>query len=77
MLFLIILSQQSFEKAKYWVTELRGAGAARSDVIIAFVGNKCDMADERQVSTQVRLFFSFSTRIKYFCFEFSCFSSDM
>uniref|UniRef100_A0A7S4P6E4 Uncharacterized protein n=1 Tax=Paramoeba aestuarina TaxID=180227 RepID=A0A7S4P6E4_9EUKA len=45
-----ITSLTSFEKAKFWVGELKGAG--RKDVIIAFVGNKVDLEEQREVPTQ-------------------------
>ena len=44
------LQQTSFEKAKFWVGELKGAG--RKDVLIAFVGNKTDLEEQREVPTQ-------------------------
>ncbi|XP_022939060.1 ras-related protein RABF1-like [Cucurbita moschata] len=45
-----ITNSDSFAKAKYWVKELQKHG--RSDIILALVGNKADLQEERKVSVQ-------------------------
>jgi small GTP-binding protein len=45
-----ITSAESFEKAKHWVKELQKQ--ADSNIIIALVGNKVDLAEHRAVSVQ-------------------------
>ncbi|KAF4693262.1 Ras- protein Rab-5 [Perkinsus olseni] len=45
-----ITSRESFEGAKRWVNELRSSH--NPDVVIAFCGNKSDLAVEREVPTQ-------------------------
>lgn len=47
----LLLSQNSFEKAQDWVKELQQQGDA--NVVVAFVGNKCDMANQRKVPLEV------------------------
>jgi len=41
----------SFERAKHWIRELRTKGCA--DVLIALVGNKCDLDTSRAISAKV------------------------
>ena len=43
-----ITSRDSFERAKKWVSELK-ANVDSPDLVIALVGNKCDLADDRKV----------------------------
>jgi len=43
-----ITSRDSFERAKKWVSELK-ANVESPDLVIALVGNKCDLADDRKV----------------------------
>mmetsp|Transcript_33866 Transcript_33866/g.95315 ORF Transcript_33866/g.95315 Transcript_33866/m.95315 type:complete len:208 (+) Transcript_33866:80-703(+) len=45
-----ITCMASFERAKSWVAELRET--APKEIIIALVGNKCDLDDSREISTQ-------------------------
>ena len=45
-----ITSKDSFAKAKYWVKELQKN--ASEDIVIVLVGNKSDMADDREVTTE-------------------------
>eukprot|EP01083_Nonionella_stella_P183663 664337_1 len=45
-----ITSMQSFSRAKAWVLELQKRGSP--DVVIALAGNKCDLAENRQVSSE-------------------------
>jgi Ras-related protein Rab-5C len=45
-----ITSSETFAKAKYWVSELQKN--ANGDIVIVLVGNKSDLATERQVSTE-------------------------
>jgi len=42
-----ITRKQSFETLKNWVKELKQLGP--SDIVIAIAGNKCDLADQREV----------------------------
>jgi Ras-related protein Rab-5C len=42
-----ITSRESFERAKQWIRKLRTEKS--KDFVLALVGNKCDMADQRQV----------------------------
>lgn len=45
---LVILFQSSFDNLEYWIIELeKNAG---SDVVLALVGNKCDLEASRQVN---------------------------
>ena len=44
-------AQDSLDKAKRWLNELYSAG--RTDMVISFVGNKCDLSDNRQVEVEV------------------------
>ena len=43
-----IRRQVTYEKAKRWITELKSSTAS-DDIVIALVGNKVDMASEREV----------------------------
>uniref|UniRef100_A0A0E0BAZ8 Uncharacterized protein n=1 Tax=Oryza glumipatula TaxID=40148 RepID=A0A0E0BAZ8_9ORYZ len=45
-----ITSSESFNKAQYWVKELQKHGSP--DMIMALVGNKADLHDNRSVSSQ-------------------------
>jgi len=45
-----ITNRNSFEKASEWVKELQQQGDP--NVVVAFVGNKCDMTTARKVSTE-------------------------
>jgi len=45
-----ITNRNSFEKAQEWVKELQQQGDA--NVVVAFVGNKCDMANQRKVTQE-------------------------
>jgi Ras-related protein Rab-5C len=45
-----ITSKESFEKAQHWVSELRKY--ASGSLVIILVGNKCDLAEERQVAVE-------------------------
>ena len=40
---------------QYWVGDLRSYTAGSSEVLIAIAGNKADLEDLRQVSSEVRL----------------------
>lgn len=46
-----ITSPESFSKAQYWVKELQKHGSP--DIVMALVGNKADLQDNREVPTQV------------------------
>jgi len=46
-----ITSEDSFERAKYWIKELQAK--ASGEIVIALVGNKADLAGEREVSTEM------------------------
>mmetsp|Transcript_17532 Transcript_17532/g.22294 ORF Transcript_17532/g.22294 Transcript_17532/m.22294 type:complete len:206 (-) Transcript_17532:90-707(-) len=45
-----ITDKDSLDKAKRWLNELYSAG--RTDMVISFVGNKCDLSDNRQVEVE-------------------------
>ena len=45
-----ITSEDSYERAKYWIKELQAK--ASGEIVIALVGNKADLAAEREVSTE-------------------------
>jgi len=45
-----INNRESFEQIEFWMEEIRQY--ASKDVCIALVGNKCDLPDERVVSTE-------------------------
>lgn len=45
-----ITSPESFSKAQYWVKELQKHGSP--DIVMALVGNKADLQDNREVPTQ-------------------------
>lgn len=45
-----ITSQKSFQQTRKWVDDVRGERG--SDVIIVLVGNKTDLNDKREVTTQ-------------------------
>jgi len=45
-----ITSKLSFDKAKDWVKELQQQGDP--NIVVAFVGNKVDMEDQRKISVQ-------------------------
>lgn len=45
-----ITSPESFSKAQYWVKELQKHGSP--DIVMALVGNKADLHDNREVPTQ-------------------------
>jgi small GTP-binding protein len=45
-----ITAKESFERAKIWVKELQRQGSP--NIIIAFVGNKVDLSDKRQVDSK-------------------------
>jgi Ras-related protein Rab-5C len=47
--------QNSFDKAKDWVKELQQQGDP--NVVVAFVGNKVDMENQRKVTTEVTFLF--------------------
>eukprot|EP01138_Halocafeteria_seosinensis_P005349 gb/GECG01005468.1/.p1 GENE.gb/GECG01005468.1/~~gb/GECG01005468.1/.p1 ORF type:complete len:180 (+),score=20.44 gb/GECG01005468.1/:1-540(+) len=47
-----ITNKESFDGAKSWITELQRRGD--KNCIIALAGNKSDMAEEREVHTDVR-----------------------
>eukprot|EP00386_Alphamonas_edax_P008849 GDKI01028967.1.p1 GENE.GDKI01028967.1~~GDKI01028967.1.p1 ORF type:complete len:205 (-),score=74.26 GDKI01028967.1:577-1191(-) len=44
-----VCNRGSFQKADYWIEEVRKERG--TDILIALVGNKADMADKRQVPT--------------------------
>ncbi|CAN1747570.1 Ras-related protein RABF1 [Linum perenne] len=46
-----ITSPESFKKAQYWVKELQKHGSP--DIVLALVGNKADLHENREVPTQV------------------------
>jgi GTPase SAR1 family protein len=43
-----ITNRESYDEAPIWIEEIHRY--AREEVIIALVGNKCDLEDKRQVS---------------------------
>lgn len=45
-----ITQEDTFEKAKYWVTELQKN--TTGDLVIILVGNKADLVEERKVSAE-------------------------
>lgn len=45
-----ITSPESFAKAQYWVKELQKHGSP--DIVMALVGNKADLDEKREVTTQ-------------------------
>ncbi|CAN1258232.1 Ras-related protein RABF1 [Linum perenne] len=45
-----ITSPESFKKAQYWVKELQKHGSP--DIVLALVGNKADLHENREVPTQ-------------------------
>lgn len=45
-----ITSPESFTKAQYWVKELQKHGSP--DIVMALVGNKADLDEKREVTTQ-------------------------
>lgn len=45
-----ITQKASLDKAKYWIKELQRQ--ANSDIVIALVGNKTDLEDKREISTE-------------------------
>jgi len=45
-----ITSEESFERAKYWIKELQLK--ANEDIVIALVGNKSDLGDAREVQKE-------------------------
>eukprot|EP00877_Chromochloris_zofingiensis_P000587 jgi/Chrzof1/10529/Cz05g02050.t1 len=45
-----ITSMETFEKAKYWISELQKN--ASGGIVMVLVGNKTDLADSRQVSEE-------------------------
>lgn len=46
-----ITSQQSFERAKSWVSELQQSGSA--NMVIALAGNKADLSSQREVEEDI------------------------
>ena len=45
-----ITSYETFTKAKEWINELHEQASA--DIVIAMVGNKCDLNDQRKVKAE-------------------------
>ena len=43
--------KESFESAKNWIKDLR-ENANVPDIVIAVVGNKCDMTDKQEISVE-------------------------
>ena len=43
--------RESFDSAKNWINDLK-ANANIPDILIAVVGNKCDMAEDMKVSIE-------------------------
>ncbi|CAN1258233.1 Ras-related protein RABF1 [Linum perenne] len=63
-----ITSPESFKKAQYWVKELQKHGSP--DIVLALVGNKADLHENREVPTQVSRPFNHQTIIKLSRFRF-------
>lgn len=55
----------SFDRAKKWVTELR-ANVSNSDIVIALVGNKVDLEEERQVDQEDAKSYAEESGLLYF-----------
>lgn len=60
-----IVSSQSFEKVKKWVTELKDH-ANNKDIIIVIAGNKCDMETNRRVDKKEAESFAKSVGAKHY-----------
>jgi len=43
--------KDSFDSAKTWIQDLKD-NANISDILIAIVGNKCDLEDKQEVTTE-------------------------
>lgn len=59
-----ITSMESFEKAKVWVSELYQQGPP--DIIIALVGNKLDLENDRKVDTDIVRKYADNTGLIFF-----------
>ncbi|QPG77048.1 GTPase Ypt5 [Brettanomyces nanus] len=59
-----ITQKASLDKAKYWIKELQKQ--ANSDIIIALVGNKTDLQDQREVSIEEAQSFAQGMGLLYF-----------
>ena len=46
-----ITSQTAFGKIARWLTEVRN-NCENEDLVISLIGNKCDLEDQRDVSTE-------------------------
>lgn len=57
-----ITSPDTFKRAQAWVKELRQQ--ANQNIVIALAGNKADLAQQRIVETEVRLFFIYVLKRK-------------
>jgi small GTP-binding protein len=55
----------SFDRAKKWVTELR-ANVSNSGIVIALVGNKIDLEEERQVNQEDAKSYAEESGLLYF-----------
>lgn len=55
----------SFDRAKKWVTELR-ANVSNSGIVIALVGNKIDLEEERQVDQEEAKIYAEESGLLYF-----------
>ena len=53
MIVFDLTNKVTFEKAKVWIDELNEK--ASLDILIALVGNKADMINERQIKREVKL----------------------
>lgn len=51
-----VTDKKTFQGAKNWIGELQEH--ASSEIVIALVGNKADLVDLKQVTTEVTLFIS-------------------
>lgn len=63
------LKQTSFVRAQEWVSELRKNQSL--DILIALVGNKIDMEEQRVVETQVKKCAFAASYSCLYCFSFA------
>ena len=59
-----ITDRESFEKLNFWINSIKNYGPENAKIIL--VGNKCDLINERCVSTEEEENFAKALNIKFF-----------
>ena len=66
MIVFDVTKKTTFENARSWIKELNEN--ASLDILIALVGNKADLTDQRELSFEVLYFYKQMKYIYYFLF---------